>query len=334
MKSTELISLQGKYLDLNDVIKKKFAFILNNKKNFFLKNTKNVRDEIKQKIENIENKINFILNKVNGNTDSLIEEFMKNINILNENDFNKLQKIFFVKLLNDIKFLDDYVNFYTKIFYIHIQNNLKISYFINLFEDFFNYIFLSKGSGYEFDKTIYNIDIYKQNFLVVLKKFIDIKFFTNDIFDYIFNTLISLNDVNSIYYFCKDSNLNEGFKSKLNELKLETERDKILINDLLKVKVNKKNYKIKKQVITPKKESNEIEIENMIEEFLFLNNNEDIIYYLKENNKLIEKFIFKLKKEYNKNNKNNKNNKEKCKIKNLFTDLINKNLINNIPDFC
>jgi len=328
MKSTELISLQGKYQDLNEVIKKNFAFILASKKKFNFKNNKNVKEDIKLKINNIENKINFILNKVNNNTDLLVEEYMKNINILDREYFNVLQKTFFIKLINDIKFLDDYINFYTKIFYIHLKNNLPISNFINLFEDFFNLIFLNKKVNSEFNKNVYNNDTHKQNYLIVLKKLVNVKFFNSNIFDYIFNTLISLNDINSIYYLCKNTSLSNDYKLKLEKLELESERDKILINDLLTFQVKKQVNNEKKHKIMPKKDSNDIEIENMIEEFLFLNNNEDIIYYLQENNKLIEKFIIKLKKEYN------KNTKEKLKIKKLVSDLINKKLINNLPDFC
>lgn len=104
--------------------------------------------------DNILNKIKLILNKLSqNNIHNLIIEFINNIKINSQEDFNNFLKIIYVKILSEIKFVKVYLNFlkniiclYNKLYnfnskylYDLIENKFKYDYFntnyLNVYED-------------------------------------------------------------------------------------------------------------------------------------------------------------------------------------------------------
>ena len=60
----------------------------------------------------IDNKINLILNKIsNDNIDLLVREFIDKISYINQNDFNLFLSLIYKKIINEIQFVDYYINF-------------------------------------------------------------------------------------------------------------------------------------------------------------------------------------------------------------------------------
>ena len=82
-------------LFLSDKRKKKSV-----KKNNILKNYK-----IQNKKDNISNKVILILNKLSEtNINNLVLEFIDNINQVDQENFDEIQKTFYFKIINEINF--------------------------------------------------------------------------------------------------------------------------------------------------------------------------------------------------------------------------------------
>ena len=95
-----------KNLELNKFFNTRFKK-LKYKKSSLLKNSKLQFDKNK-----IDNKINLILNKIsNDNIELLVREFIDKISYINQADFDLFLSLIYKKIINEIQFVDYYVNF-------------------------------------------------------------------------------------------------------------------------------------------------------------------------------------------------------------------------------
>ena len=108
-----------------------------NKKERKIKKNNNIlkNNKIQQKKDNISNKINLILNKLSeNNINNLLIEFIDTIGQVDNETFDEILKIFYLKIINEINFIKIYLDFLKLIIYIYkkIQNYFIILLKLNL----------------------------------------------------------------------------------------------------------------------------------------------------------------------------------------------------------
>lgn len=276
------------------------------------------------KKDNVSNKTLFILNKVSSNNiDNLLKEYMIQINFVEEDEFNDIQQTFFIKLLEDIKFLNYYLNFILQIFNIYKTKNIEPSYFIKLLQDYFESITTAESKNKIFEK--YYEENYKQNFYIILKKLIELKFFNSNIISHIDNVLINSTNTIDIYSWFQGRELSKEYveKLKLHRSTIKEKRYIYIIDNLINnktTKVKEKENPIKKETKIDQIEQFKNEVINILEEYLFINSIEEVDEFIKEqkNNYQKIKCFNELLSEFLKKNPNK--NKELTKLKQYFSN--------------
>jgi hypothetical protein len=104
--------------------------------NMILKNPK-----IQNKKDNIDNKVNLILNKLSeDNIDNLLVEFINNIGQISCEEYNIVQKTIYMKILSEINFVKIYIKFLNYINHIYNKvQNYNMELFFSLVETKFYY---------------------------------------------------------------------------------------------------------------------------------------------------------------------------------------------------
>jgi len=312
----------------------------------------------------IENKINFILNKISiDNIEELILNFITTINKINLNIFEKFQDIIYNKIVSEIKFINSYLIFFKSIIYIYNNvQNYTCEYFITLLEKNIKNIYSNNTINTNFIPINENIRI---NNLILLKKLVDFNFISDDIInecnDIIINQNIYILDIyhwNNILKKKLSNNEINIIKNKLNNIKCK--REQILLESL--INNNNKNNKITDEIYTEldteisdeitdeldteivneitneitdeidieiNNNSNEkllLEYNYIIDEYLIILLDEDIIYFIEKkcnNINNIKSFILIIFEKICKVNKN-----ESLLLINLINKLINIKIIN------
>ena len=140
-----------------------FGHIDKNKKNkkFVKKLNTNIlkNQKIQNKKDIISNKVNLILNKLSeSNIDSLIVEFIQNINQVDLETFNEILKTFYLKIISEINFIKIYIQFLKILGFLYNKvQNYNLSYFYSIVEskfmlDYTNYD-IEPDSAYDFIKN-------------------------------------------------------------------------------------------------------------------------------------------------------------------------------------
>lgn len=229
--------------------------------NFIVKKKKYISVEKKIKLINkkdtINSKVSIILNKLSEtNIDNITIEFIETIKQVNTNVFDNVMIECFLKLINEICFIDIYLNFLKTLYIIYnkIQKH-SIATFINLMEISFkifydNYkidntvylleshlLFINNLNEYDYEQIRHNLiilimhlikhNILNKDILVVIKSkilnhnkyFVDIHHF--------FNSLKILNKTYSISTEDKNAINNILLNKKINQ------RESILLSSLL-----------------------------------------------------------------------------------------------------
>lgn len=294
---------------------------LNNIKSYFkesnikyIKKNKKVSNVLKNsnfnlKKNTISNKIIFILNKLSEiNIDNIIIEFITNIKIDNIENYNITQTIMFEKIIKDNTFTDVYCNFLIKIVkYIHVKYNYKPDKLLSILDSFI----INLNQKKESERLIY------LNFMIIMIKN---KFFNNELISEIGYSLVKLKLIPDIKLWFENYNLN---KDCLLGFNIENTREKLIYESIFENKITDK-LKEKTKIVKEKNNINQFQMqcENIIEEYNYLNLNDEIIFFISkecktDNNKSF--FIeFIIKQYYIK------------KMKNLFTlfeYIIKKNII-------
>lgn len=296
---------------------------------------------LKQLKDKISNRVNLILNKISeNNIDNLVVEFIENVKINNLNDFNEFIKIFYIKLLSEIHFFKFYIKFFQIITNIY-ENvyNYTIEYFCNIIENKFNYDYFDMiDEKYSFIKEI--DEDKRLNNLILIHDLIKINYFKNSFIEVISDKMLNqTKHLSDIYYWFKNNNLNQEYILKIknivdNNTNIQL-RDKVLLDNLTnniseEPNYEKKNelsivnnndsffFKDKKNKIIFKNQTNTIiekslnvELDNIYEEYIYINNSESFEDYIINNCKdastknkfcefLIDKYLSNFKEESNK----------------------------------
>jgi len=306
------------YLD-NDIIDSIIdTFTNNNSKNkknkiiikksiAVLKNPK-----LKQIKDKISNKVNLILNKISeNNIENLVIEFLENIKILNIDDYNEFIRSFYIKLLSEVNFFKFYIKFFNIITLTYNKvHNYKLDYFYNLIESKFNFDYYDEVNN----ETEYFKDMNDEkriNNLILINNLIKVNYFNESFVSYINNKILNQRKyVSDIYYWLKDIELTEFHIENINSILNEDIqlRDRVLLDNLLNsfnnIEPNQPLNKIifkntqshapifpleiinevsDKKYIETKVNNNLIELENNLEEYIFINNSESMEDYIINN---------------------------------------------------
>jgi hypothetical protein len=352
------------YLD-NDIIESIVDTFTNNKNKKIKCTQKKTlpvikNPKLKQIKDKISNKVNLILNKLSeNNIDNLVLEFIENIKINNIDDYNEFIRIYYLKLLSEIKFFKFYIKFFFILTSIY-ENvyNYNIEYFYNLIESKFNYDYFDNINN----EIYYFKDMYDDkriNNLILLHELIKVNYFNKSFIEYINDKILNQRKyLSDIYYWFKDNILTNIDINKI-KLILNDEiqlRDRVLLDNLLNCnnieiiqpfnKIIFKKTPIENNLcevipIIDNKIPHEttnlfVELENNLEEYFFIDNSESIEEYINNNcidantkNKFCEYIITKyFKLQNNDSQKILTLMKKLIKLKILFKSNLSRGLLN------
>ena len=308
MNSSQLRILKNKYTNLDNNIIKSINL------NIKTSTTKSIRTKKSKKknilkdnnfkiIKNkIENKIILILNKVSkDNINKLTIEFIKNINIENKDDYKLILKQIFLKIVKDIDFIEYYLQFINNIFKI-IHYKLKIFpyYFFDIIDEKLK---MNYTNNYNLSDDFIFLDQYKNeifrfNTLKLIFNLSKFNFLSCIYLDKISNVLLEQNTYFEDVYIWFDLVKIKIDEKNIIQDKIEcnkiTSREKILLINLLDSKKNNLNVVeiIKDEILVEEKneiDTFKIQINNIIEEFLYLKSEIEVIEFVnlscKDNNK-------------------------------------------------
>ncbi len=294
----------------NELMVQNFSFYIDTKKSkFWKKPVINIlkNHKIQTKKEHIPNKINLILNKLSeSNVDNLIIELLENVGKLDSDNYEELQKCFFIKIISEINFVNIYLSFLRTVncIYNKIYSH-NLSYFLSLIELKFklDYTNLELSDKYQF-LLEYNDEVKRKNILILINKLIELNMLNSQLYNEC--DIILINQTKYIpdiynWFIIRNKQLTQEEIIKINEIiKLDINpREKILLENLLSLKIVNK-IKPTPQIIPPTQvvkidNSNnkfEIECDNIIEEYLLLNSIDEIIYFIDNKCNNINKNLF------------------------------------------
>jgi len=299
--------------------------------NMILKNPK-----LQNKKDNIENKVNLILNKLSeNNIDNLLLEFINNIGQISFDEYNSIQKAFYMKIISEINFVKIYLKFFISINFIYNKvQNYNMELFISLIETKFYYdytdnLVLSDDCKFLADM---NTESYRINNQTIIRNLNTMNIFNNEIIEECKNVLYKQTKyLSDIYYWFQFYNITNNDMEVINKIlggdNIMT-RDRILLESLTKPS-NKKEEAINevKKIEVPK-DVLLLEISNILDEYLLMDCIDDVVYFIEK--KCIDalsknKFCYNLIERYS-------NNEDKLLdlLKTLLImEVINKNNINN-----
>ena len=289
----ELLVLSNEMCNLISMfsIKKKFSKI-QIKGNQILKNPK--LQSLKDKIEN---KVNLVLNKLSEiNFNNLLIEFIESVGKVTEEDYISLLKSFYYKMQSDINFVKIYLEFFKVITKVYNDGyNLSPKFFYDLIENKYNFDYKNKKLTDDFSfLEDFNEENKRLNHLIITKNLINIHLLKPELKKEI--DILILNQTKyyvDIYYWFQNEKISQEYKDIIIKKVLNNSlplREKILLDDLLEIKkqVNthiiedkkekKEPVKIinKKSIKTNEIDTLKLETINIIEEYLAMDNIEDI----------------------------------------------------------
>ena len=300
-----------------------------------------VKEKIQISKDKIENKISLLINKLDStNIDKIIEEFINKFKDIEESEFLIFQKEIYKRIIKDSKFQDIFLDFFIKIKKIYnLINDFNETYFISLIEYKFKYDYynLKVNSGSNLDDiNILDSEDNRINNLLLIIRFVEYGYFDVKILDEIsnillqsshipdiykfmnnkyINTIYSFNEYSSILYSKIDDNMDGRYSVLLNSILENFDGNKVITTSI------EENDSYEEPIITivnadQFKTPIEIEIENVLEEYLLIEDFDEINNYLETNNN--KDFIEHLINFYFKNNLNNFD-----KFKSLFLNFRN-----------
>ncbi len=334
------------------------------KQNFnILKNQK-----VQNKKESIVNRVNLILNKLSeSNIDSLIIEFLENINQVDLENYEEIQKTFYLKIMSEINFIKIYLQFLRIIGYLynHVQQ-YDLSFFYSIIESKFKLDYtdfdINPESKFDFIREL-DGEPKRINNLILIKNLIEYKFVSEKLYsecdEIIINQDIFLPD---IYHWFNSKNRElsgeEKDKIKLHLKKSSiTQRETVLLESLVNKKLNKPNTQTNSssqsnqqsplvqtvQSVQTTNSSNsmvktdtlKLECENIIEEYILIKSIDDIKYFIE--NRCVDaisknKFCENLIEKYFLSNKENSNDiieliKQLVKSQTLYKSNLSRGLL-------
>jgi hypothetical protein len=186
---------------------------LKNKKNLKKVNTNILKNQkIQNKKDIISNKVNLILNKLSeSNIDSLIVEFIQNINQIDLETYNEILKTFYLKIISEINFIKIYIQFLKILAFLYNKvQNYDLSYFYSIVESKFMLDYTDNdivpGSSYDFIKN-HNGESTRINNLILIKNLVENNMLSTIIYDICDNIIINQsNFIPDIYHWFGSKN--------------------------------------------------------------------------------------------------------------------------------
>ena len=246
----------------------------------------------------ISNKINLILNKLSeSNIDNLIIEFIQNINQIDHDTFNEIQKTFYLKIISEINFVKIYIKFLKIIGYLYNKvQGYNLSYFYSIVESKFKFDyteqFIIPSNLSYFIKNIINDTGHRINNLIIINNLIDNNMLAKSIYDYcdniILNQEINISDIYN-WFNLKNRQLTENEINNITIIlgkNICSPRDVILLENLInKTNIIENTINHASNVIqsyTPviKSDAFNNQCNNILEEYLIENTLDDIKYFI------------------------------------------------------
>ncbi len=222
-------------------------------------------NKIQAKKDLNENKIIMIMNKLsNNNLNELVVEYINNILVDTEEKYNAIMTEMFNKMIKDIKFIENYINFSLKIFILEKKRlNLKPEEFINLIKE-------TIMNGEEADRSAC---------YTIIKELMKHNFFNEDFMDYISNYILSSSNYIDVYNWFNGLNIS-NYYDKINEVivKCTDTRERILIESL--IGDVKKEEIVENEIIEVSNDIFKTSVENILEEFVFLKSIDEVIEFI------------------------------------------------------
>ena len=273
-------------------------------KDIILLFNKEIKNKLKKKNNLKQNQtiLNLYLNKVNN--DNYLVQCKKFLgsNYIEKNKFNEMTEEFFQKIISEDKFTENYLLFYkTIIENYYNETKYDFSYFINLVESKFLIDFenkkvllqniINKLTSIPKDLTEKELENYvltfKINNLRIIHFLIKHNILDCKINKYIYNILLNNQNHEFLYNYLKLNedldfiksinfdNMNLRFKTLFNELILNLEKNNKLETNHYKKDENIKNFKDNKLKV-----SHKTLIKNIIEEYLFIDEIEEVKVFI------------------------------------------------------
>lgn len=320
------------------------------------------KDKIKNKFGLILNKLD------KNNSEKIIKEFLHKFKEINYEEFEEFQICIFLRMLNDLKFQEIYFSFYLKIKEIlNVLYNFNDKFFINLIEfkfklDYCNYNISDDKILANIEKI--NSEENRINNLNLIKLLLRKNYLSTKIIDELCDSLINTSYIPDIYFLFTDEFLSNNIKvnnyrnqlcSKIKDLncnQTNSSRYKILLSRILELDQNFNDTFEINELIDENIEDGydsdfnsisniddildqsdertefEIEIENILNEYILIEDLNEINNFLKNyyelhnNEIMISEFLNYLISFYFKNNLNNHD-----KFKSLFLNFRNIDLV-------
>jgi len=275
----------------------------NKKKKLLKKSNINIlkNHKMQNKKDNIVNRVNLILNKLSEtNLDVLTIEFLENINQVDVDTFEEIQKTFYLKIISEINFIKIYLQFLKVLGLIYWKvQSYDLSYFISIVESKFRLDYtehdIAPESKFEFVRE-FDGETKRINNLILIKNLIEQKFLNETLNDSLDHLIISQTVfLPDIYYWFNSRNkeLSNDEKNKISELlKLPSlnSREIVLLESLIN-KTNKikqiSNVTSSTKQTTKIIESTEIktdtlklELDNILEEYILIRSIDEIKYFI------------------------------------------------------
>jgi len=291
-------------LDKNifNLFKSLFSGIDKNKKHKKFAKKVNLNILKNQTVQNnkdiISNKINLILNKLSeSNIDNLIIEFIQNINQVDHDTFNEIQKTFYLKIISEINFVKIYIKFLKIIGYLYNKvQGYNLSYFYSIVESKFKSDYTKYNSELSdlsyFIKNIVNNPIHRINNLIIINNLIDNNMLSKSIYDYcdnvILNQEIYISDIYN-WFNLKNRQLTENEINNITIIlgkNICSPRDVILLENLInKTNIIENTTNHVSNVIQPRapvinSDAFNNQCNNILEEYLIENTLDDIKYFI------------------------------------------------------
>jgi hypothetical protein len=226
-------------------------------------------NKIQAKKELDENKLIMIMNKISDNNiNELIGEYIGNILVDTLEKYEMIQFEILQKMIKDIKFINNYIQFTLKIFIIEKQrlNILPIFFIDNLKETI-------ESSNDEMERNAC---------FQIIKCFHNNNFFNENVILYMSNKILNSDNIIDIYNWFNGLNIDKYKNNILDVInkcdKLNLNREKILLESLID-----KNIKVIIPTINNIKNEDIFitSINNILDEYLFIKSTDEIIEFIK-----------------------------------------------------
>jgi hypothetical protein len=254
---------------IHDKLVSIFGTIDKNKKNkkFVKKPNINIlkNHKLQNQKNNLVNRVNLILNKLSeSNIDSLVIEFLENINQVDLLNFEEIQKAFYLKIMSEIDFIKIYLQFLKVLGFIYWKvQSYDLSFFLSIVEakfklDYTDLDFNPDNKFYFIKELDGDKETKRINNLMIIKNLIDQKFTHETLYNesdkIIINQTVFLPDIYH-WFNSKNRELKDDERGKIhNILKNSTinisSREKVLLESLIN-----KNNKPKQSIVQTIKNS-------------------------------------------------------------------------------